>query len=94
VTGVNPVISSEANLKSYPNPFSGKTTVELNLDESVYVKVLVLDIAGRVVASLQDGKLTEGSYQFTFDATNLPKGVYLAKVMAGNAQKTIKMLSF
>ncbi len=94
VTGVEPVIATEANLKSYPNPFSGQTTVELNIEESAYVKVVVLDIAGRLVTSLQDGKLAEGSYQFIFDATKLPKGVYLAKVTAGNVQKTIKMLSF
>jgi len=94
VTGVNPVVANEANLKSYPNPFSGKTTVELKLDESEYVRVVVLDISGRVVSVLQEGKLTEGSYAFEFDAASLPRGVYLAKVVAGNAQRTIKMLSF
>jgi hypothetical protein len=94
VTGVDPVLSNEADLKCYPNPFSGVTTVELKLDESAYVRVVVLDISGRIVANLQDGKLTEGAYQFTFDATNLPRGIYLAKVIAGNAQKTIKVLSF
>jgi hypothetical protein len=94
VTGVDPVLSNEADLKCYPNPFSGVTTVELKLDESAYVRVVVLDISGRIVANLQDGKLTEGAYQFTFNATNLPRGIYLAKVIAGNAQKTIKVLSF
>jgi len=93
-TGVDPVKANEASVKSYPNPFSGVSIIEIKLEDTEYVRVVVLDISGRIISVLHEGKLTEGSHQFTFDATNLPKGIYLAKVIAGNEQKTIKMLSF
>ena len=89
-----PVIESESNLVNYPNPFSGATNIELQLVKSANVRVVVLDISGRVVANLQEGTLTEGIHRFEFDATTLPKGIYVAKVIVGNSQKTIKMLSY
>jgi flagellar hook assembly protein FlgD len=89
-----PVIESESNLVNYPNPFSGVTNIQLQLVKSANVRVVVLDISGRVVANLQDGNLTEGVHRFEFDATTLPKGIYVAKVIVGNSQKIIKMLSY
>ena len=89
-----PVIESESSLVNYPNPFSGITNIELQLVKSANVRVVVLDISGRVVANLQEGTLTEGTHRFEFDATTLPKGIYVAKVIVGTSQKTIKMLSY
>ncbi|MBA4409384.1 MAG: T9SS type A sorting domain-containing protein [Bacteroidota bacterium] len=93
-TAVNPLaFSGETRLVNYPNPFSGSTTIELQLENEGLVRVFVIDLAGRTVASLQEGKLTEGKHRFEFDGTALPKGMYFAKVVAGNDQKVVKMIS-
>ena len=93
-TAVNPVaISNEANLVSYPNPFSGSTNIQLQLEKESNVSVFVLDLSGRKVAILHEGLLTQGNHRFVFDGTALPKGLYFAKVTAGNAQKVVKMIS-
>ena len=89
-----PVIETETGLVNYPNPFSGVTNLELQLEKVSEVRITILDISGKIVANLQNGKLMEGTHRFTFDATNLPKGIYVAKVIAGNSQKAIKMLSY
>jgi hypothetical protein len=93
VTAVAPSLANEANLVSYPNPFTGSTNIELQLDKSSYVRIIVTDISGRTVANLQEGNLTEGRYRFEFDGSALPKGMYIAKVITPNAQKSIKMIS-
>jgi hypothetical protein len=93
-TATSPVFSSgEISLMNYPNPFSGITNIELQLKSESLVRVQVLDITGRVVSILQDGTLAEGKHRFEFDGTRLPKGLYFAKVVAGNDQKAVKMIS-
>ena len=87
------IVSSETKLVNYPNPFSGTTNIELQLEKASYVRVSVIDMAGRTVANLQEGKLTEGKHRFVFDGTALPKGLYFAKVVNGSDQKVVKMIS-
>jgi hypothetical protein len=93
VTAVSPTLANEANLVSYPNPFTGSTNIELQLAKSSYVRVIVTDITGRTVANLQEGNLTEGTHRFEFDASALPKGMYIAKVITSDSQKSVKMIS-
>ena len=93
-TAVNPIaISNEASLVNYPNPFSGSTNIELQLEKESNVSVFVLDLSGRKVAILHEGRLTEGTHRFAFDGSALPKGIYFAKVTTGTAQKVVKMIS-
>ncbi|MDD2305135.1 MAG: T9SS type A sorting domain-containing protein [Prolixibacteraceae bacterium] len=93
ITAVEPTIANEANLVSYPNPFSGSTNIELQLEKSSYVRIVVTDISGRTVANLQEGNLTEGTHRFEFDGSALPKGMYIAKVITSDSQKSVKMIS-
>jgi hypothetical protein len=87
------IVSTETKLVNYPNPFTGSTTIELQLEKASYIRVSVIDMAGRTVANLQEGNLTEGKHRFSFDGTALPKGLYFAKVVNGNDQKVVKMIS-
>jgi hypothetical protein len=43
----------------------------------------VFDTAGREVARLVDGNLPAGSHSVSFDARDLPSGVYLYSIRAG-----------
>jgi hypothetical protein len=93
-TAAKPSLTTVENkLTSYPNPFSGQATIELQLENTSFVRVFVVDIAGRVVANLQEGNLQDGKHRFVFDGSQMPKGLYFAKVIAGNDQKVVKMLS-
>ena len=87
------IVSSETKLVNYPNPFSGTTNIELQLEKASHVRVSVIDMAGRTVSTLQEGNLTEGKHRFAFDGTALPKGFYFAKVVNGSDQKVVKMIS-
>jgi len=80
-------------LVCYPNPFSGSANIELQLENESAVSAFVVNMAGNKVASLQEGKLTEGKHRFVFDGSALPKGVYLVKVITSNAQQTVKLIS-
>ena len=91
-TSVSPEISNEASLISYPNPFSGSANIELQLKKESFVRIFVTDMAGRTVSYLQEGQLPAGQHRFVFDGSNLPKGLYLAKVITNDSQKAVKMM--
>jgi hypothetical protein len=85
-----PVIKSRANIvteeetpttfaleQNYPNPFNPSTVIGYQLSVNGFVSLKVFDMLGREVASLvEKQEMEEGEYDFSFDGSNLPSGVY------------------
>jgi uncharacterized protein (TIGR02145 family) len=76
--------------QNYPNPFKGKTTVNLYLKEKEHIKITILDIIGRQVAHY-DNTLNPGNHSFDFYSGN--ENYYLFTVTGKQTSKTIKMLN-
>lgn len=80
-------------LQNYPNPFNPTTTINFSANKSSFVSLRVYDLLGKEVAVLVAEELVSGNYQYTFLANdNLPSGVYLYRLEAGNYVQTRKML--
>jgi len=83
--------------QNYPNPFNPSTRITYSLAEAVPVKLVSYNTLGQKICELVDDTQTPGVYsrewngrdQFGLDA---PSGVYLARLAAGNYQKTIKIV--
>ena len=75
-------------LGNYPNPFSGSTTIRLELPESGDVRIVVYDMTGREVRQMHDGYLSMGAHEFRFDADSLPSGTYIYRVSTNQGQET------
>ena len=78
--------------QNYPNPFNPVTKINFGLPSTEFVKLTVFDITGRVVDVLVNQSLDAGSYEFTFDATNLTSGMYFYRLDAGAFSETKKMM--
>ncbi|MBN1995916.1 T9SS type A sorting domain-containing protein [candidate division KSB1 bacterium] len=78
--------------QNFPNPFNPSTEITFSLQQPEYTKLTVFDALGREVETLVDGKLGAGSYKSTFDARNLPGGVYFYQLQAGNFSEMKKMV--
>lgn len=74
---------------NYPNPFNPRTVIPFDLapgDGDVNVRLEILDLRGRVVATVLDGLRSRGRrHTATWDGTDragrrLPSGVYLARL--------------
>jgi hypothetical protein len=83
-----------ALLQNYPNPFNPSTVISFQLSVNSHVTLKVFDVNGREVATLVDGELRSGKHVVIFDAGNLPSGVYIYRVQAGNfvEQKKMEMI--
>lgn len=51
-----------------PNPFIDKAKIAFSIDKESKVELNVLDLSGKMIAELQNGKLVKGNHEFVFDA--------------------------
>ncbi len=78
--------------QNYPNPFNPTTTIEFSLAKASKVQLSVYNMLGQKVATLVNGHRNAGHYKVTFDASDLPSGVYFYKLVAGDYQAIHKMV--
>lgn len=74
--------------QNYPNPFNSVTSIKLQVTSYKFVKLIVFDMLGREVATLINEKLQPGTYEVTFDAGDLPSGVYFYKLTVADPMVT------
>jgi hypothetical protein len=78
--------------QNYPNPFNSSTSILFELATRSHVRLQVLDPLGRVFANVEsDRELEPGQHRWSFDASNLPSGVYLYRISADGFVATRKM---
>jgi hypothetical protein len=72
-------------LAAYPNPFNPSTNLTFTLDRSAAVKLSIFDAQGRPISTLINGQILQsGQHTMPWNAGNLPAGVYLTRLEAGN----------
>ncbi len=79
-------------LNSSPNPFNAETDINFKLQTSSYVLLAIYDISGREIAVLAEGFYGAGNHQVEWDASSMASGMYFARLEAGNAVQTQKLL--
>lgn len=88
----NPQPTEFSLLQNYPNPFNPTTTISFTIPNRAEVTLTVFDILGRKVATLLSESVNSGTHQVTFNAGDLPSGVYLYHLNAGSYVQAKKML--
>ncbi len=79
---VDQVPTEFALSQNYPNPFNPTTTIEFELPQTSIVTLKVYNLLGQEVATLFDREEIELSETVEFDASSLPSGVYLYRIVA------------
>jgi len=75
-----------------PNPFNPQTMLCLDLPAASKIELVIYNVSGRMVGKVVEGFYNAGSYKFAFDASNLPSGIYFARLQTGNYTKTQKLI--
>ncbi len=70
--------------QAYPNPFNPSTQFSLSLPENGHVNISVYNMLGQKVDVIHDAHLNAGKHQFSWDANELPSGIYM---ITSNSQK-------
>jgi len=77
--------------QNYPNPFNPTTNIEFYLPEQQAVKVEIFNVVGQRVAILLENVLQAGEHSIVWDASEMPSGIYIIQMDAGNRVLTRKM---
>jgi hypothetical protein len=85
------VVTEYQLYNNYPNPFNPVTTIQYDLRESGFVQLKIFDILGKEVADLVNEIKEQGRHYITFDAENLPSGVYVYSLRVNDFVSNRKM---
>lgn len=78
--------------QNYPNPFNPTTIIKYTLPKSEKVKIEVFNLLGQKTETLINKQMPSGSHKIEFTAKDLPSGVYLYRIEAGEYQHVQKMI--
>ena len=78
--------------ENYPNPFNPTTRIAYDLPVAGPVRLAVYDLLGREVRVLIDAAQPAGRHEISFDAGDLPGGVYLYRLVAGGRARTRSLI--
>ncbi len=82
--------------QNYPNPFNPGTIIKYSLKDNGRVTIKIYNLLGEEVKTLVDEIKSAGNYEAEFSVTgsagNLPSGVYLYRIQAGDFVSSKKML--
>ena len=87
--------------QNYPNPFNPTTKIKFEIPplnppltkggNGGVVTLKIYDILGQEVETLVNEKKSPGTYEVTFDAGNLPSGIYFYRLITDNFTEVKKM---
>lgn len=78
--------------QAYPNPFNPSTLITYSLPVSGPVQLEIYDVTGRRIRQLVNAVKPAGTHSVTFDATNLPGGMYIYRLVASQYIEARKVL--
>jgi parallel beta-helix repeat protein len=86
-----------SSIRVHPNPNSARGTIEYRLLRASAVRVVVIDLTGRVVREIPLGARSVGAHQLEWDGVDgagrvLPSGVYFCRITAGEESITARFV--
>ena len=80
--------------QNYPNPFNPVTKIKFDISKATVGQTFlsVYDIQGRKIATLLNEQLQPGTYEVTFDGSQLTSGIYFYQLKTENFLQTKKLI--
>ena len=78
--------------QNYPNPFNPATKINFSLPQGSDIKLTVYNMLGQQIEVLANGFRNAGTYELTWDASNLASGVYIYRLETGSTVISKKMM--
>jgi len=96
----NEVPAGYSLAQNYPNPFNPSTNIKFNVPavssrhafDGDLVQLKIYDITGKEIAVLLNEKKRPGEYSVTFNAANLPSGIYIYSLFANDSKIDTKKM--
>lgn len=83
INNISSVAESFNLSQNYPNPFNPETTIEFSIPQTgnnKFVNLSVFDLSGKLVETLVNQNLSQGTYSVNFSGKNLSSGIYFYRL--------------
>ncbi|NOZ63175.1 MAG: choice-of-anchor D domain-containing protein [Calditrichaeota bacterium] len=77
--------------QNYPNPFNPKTNISYSLADDSHVKITIFNTLGQQIEVLVNEFQSQGHYSVTWEAKDLPAGLYLYRLESDGFNSNKKM---
>jgi hypothetical protein len=88
---INEGVVALENAKIYPVPTQGPATIEINNEVIGVLSITVVDPAGKEIRKITLQKTTV-NFSTEVDMSDVPKGIYMVKLLIGNQIATMKLI--
>jgi hypothetical protein len=78
--------------QNYPNPFNPVTTIKYTVPHKSFITIKIFNVLGKEITTLVNDEKSPGVYELTWNAGNLPSGVYFYRLQNGSFIDTRKMI--
>ena len=80
----------------YPNPFNSEVVIRFSIPQATATSVVIYNMAGQKMRTLEAGYLESGSYRFAWDGLNdsghsVATGIYFVRLQAGVQSRVQKI---
>ena len=78
--------------QNHPNPFNPSTIINYDMPEECSVNIVIYNILGEKVTELVNSFQKAGRHGIVWNALNIPSGVYICRMRAGNFTSARKLV--
>lgn len=88
------LLSQSITAQNFPNPFTGKTNIQLFLHDQLKGALALYDLSGKKITTIYNGIFPAGKNEFVFDGSDYPIGTYFYKLETsdGNLVKEMQIV--
>jgi len=89
---VKEILPTEYSLEqNYPNPFNPTSVITYSISEANFVVLKVFNSLGEIVSTIVNKYQPAGKFNVTFNASNLPSGIYFYSISVNGIREVKKM---
>ncbi|HNR67006.1 MAG TPA: right-handed parallel beta-helix repeat-containing protein [bacterium] len=78
--------------QNFPNPFNSLTSFIYDLPHSMWIRIEIYDVGGRLVETLFNGMQEAGNHRLCWDGSRFSSGIYLMRFTTPIAKKQIRIM--
>ncbi|MGE5425351.1 MAG: T9SS type A sorting domain-containing protein [Syntrophothermus sp.] len=92
-TGIKTVVPGKyAAVSCYPNPSKENTTLRLQIPAEQMTTVTILDLTGKEIRQVYNGRLNSGIHSMEISTEDLPQGIFIIRMKTGASVVTSRLV--
>lgn len=80
------------SMTNYPNPFNSFTKIVFGISTPANVILEITDLTGKSVLKIEKGGYVSGMYEYLWDASSCPSGLYFCRLISGKFSESRKIV--